>query len=263
VTEITTKAFLGIELAVGCFDDGRARVRDIELGRFLGYARPRKIRELIERELASGNLNDSDIRPVVGRVETGVASVEVTEYWLTEEAALFVSSRSDTKAGAQVLRGLIAAYEAARHDSARVTKILELCFQNEPRQVKPMFSRLIAGIIRMRGEQDGPANPAWARGLAQMIYRWAFGDDLNEDGEPAEQRLRRSLNPDPSSSRVDYSWLTDDGLRQVERVIQCGEDYADTAQDWAEWRDKMRHRWEGRPLQLMFLGSPRRLGAAE
>jgi hypothetical protein len=262
VTEITTKAFLGIELAVGCFDDGRARVRDIELGRFLGYSRPRKIRELIEKEIAAGNLSDSDVRPVAGQT-TPLGGRPGTEYLLTEEGALFVASRSETKAGAQVLRGLIAAYEAARHDSARVTKILELCFQNEPRQVKPMFSRLIAGIIRMRGEQDGPANPAWARGLAQMIYRWAFGDDLNEDGEPAEQRLRRSLNPDPSSSRVDYSWLTDDGLRQVERVIQCGEDYADTAQDWAEWRDKMRHRWEGRPLQLMFLGSPRRLGAAE
>lgn len=247
--DIKTTAFRGLEISVGSFDDGTPRCRDTDLGKFLGYSRPRDIRKQIESAMAAGLLNDSDIRAVVARVPTGVASVEVTEYWLTEEAALFVAARAETATGAEVLKSLIVAYEAARYASKRVTKILELCFQNEPRSVQPMFSRLIGAIVRMRGEQDGPANPAWARGLASMVYRWAFGDDNGD----AQQRLRRSLNPNPCGSSVDYGFCTDEGLQHLNRVIQAGEDYAAISSDWADWRSKMEHRFEGRPLQITFM----------
>lgn len=259
MNEIETKEFLGLQIAVGAFNDGVPRCRDIDLGAFLGYARPRKVRELIEREQKTGNLNDSDVRPVVGRSRTDGQNPafgrEVTEYWLTEEAALFVAARAETATGAQVLKALIVAYEAARQQSQRVTKILELCFQNEPRTVKPMFSRLIAALIRMRGEQDGPANPPWARGLASLVYRLAFGDD----DDNAQQRLRRTLNPEPGGGAVDYGFCTDEGLAQLNRVIQAGEDYADISSDWSDWKTKMLHRFEGRPLQLTFMAQVPRL----
>jgi hypothetical protein len=43
------------------------RIRDIDLAERLGYERPRKIRDLIERLCREGKLNDSELRPVVGR----------------------------------------------------------------------------------------------------------------------------------------------------------------------------------------------------
>lgn len=49
-------------------DGDEPRVLDEELGRRLGFARPRDIRKLIERPISDGILNDSDIRATVARV---------------------------------------------------------------------------------------------------------------------------------------------------------------------------------------------------
>jgi len=245
-----TKAaqFMGLEIVVDVAEDSVPRCRDIDLGQFLGYSRPRKVRELIERERAAGNLNDSDVCPVAGHPNRDpVFKRTAVEYWLTEQAALFVAARSETKTGADVLKALIDAYSQAKQ-SARVTRILELCFQDEPRQVKRMFSGLIAELLTMRGEKGHPGNPPWSRSLASDVYRWAFG----EDGETGQQSHRRLLNPDPHGASVDYGYCTDEGLQQLQRVIHSGVDQAKLSASWGEWRAKMVHLYDGQPLQLAF-----------
>lgn len=102
------------------------RMRDEDLGRLLAYARPRKVREQIVKELKSKNLNDFDVCPTQGRVtatgrprKDGTVAPQVAtqhEYWLTKRAALFVAARSDTQKGAEILTYLIALYEAAAAD---------------------------------------------------------------------------------------------------------------------------------------------------
>lgn len=196
---------------------------------------------LQETELAAGNLNDSACRPVRGR-RAGAAPVIDTEYWLTEEAALFVSARSDTKRGAEVLNALILAFTGAREAGGRVNRVLELCFANEPRQVRRMFSGLIGALLNLRGEEPGRQAPAWAPGLAEMVYRWAFGSE--------SQKLRRELNPEPGFNAVDYGFCTDDGLRRLERILQAGEDYAVDSHSWHDWRAKMERRFGDKPVQL-------------
>lgn len=72
------------------FPDGEARVRDIDLGTFLGYANPRKIREIIDRH--SDTLGQ---RPAVGRrPERG--GTPVSEDFLTERQCLMVLRWCDT-----------------------------------------------------------------------------------------------------------------------------------------------------------------------
>jgi hypothetical protein len=264
-TEIKTQDFHGLQLATSdSFDDGEPRCRDLDLGKFLGYSRPRKVRELIEREIKAGNLSDSDVRPVVGRVTAGgrprkdgtaIPSVEmdVTEFWLTLSAGLFVAARSETKVGAELLKSLIEAWTLARMDK-RVHNILQLCWAKEPKPVQAMFAPLIRALLDLRDKDESP-NPPWARLLASMCYAWAFGPDW----ETGQQRHRRNTEPD--CKRRDYWWLNEDGLRQLQRVIDTGIDYTFQAIDWDQWVAMMRRRYEGRPIQLYF-AQPKMLRAS-
>lgn len=264
-TEIRTQDFHGLQLATSdSFDDGEPRCRDVDLGKFLGYSRPRDVRKLIEREMKSGNLNDSNVRATVARVNTGRPTVgerkcpavekDVTEYWLTLSDGLFVAARSETKVGAELLRSLIEAWTLARMDK-RVHNILQLCWAKEPKPVQTMFAPLIRALLDLR-DKDESLNPPWARILASMSYAWAFGPDW----ETGQQRHRRSTEPD--CKRRDYWWLNEDGLRQLQKIIDTGVDYTYQAIDWNHWVSMMRRRYEGSPIQLYF-AQPKMLRSAK
>ena len=85
-------------------------IHDLELAKALHYARPRKIRDLIERlwpkDPKTGKRNDIEARPTVGRIKvrpgiTRPAAGE--EFWLTRAQALKVAARSETEVGDAVL----------------------------------------------------------------------------------------------------------------------------------------------------------------
>ncbi len=91
------------------------RIRDLDLARCLEYDRPRKIRDLIDRW--GPELGHLEQRPTVGRYEIrpGIEhSQDVTEYWLTEEQALFIAAKSGTRVAVRLLRGVIRIFVLAR-----------------------------------------------------------------------------------------------------------------------------------------------------
>lgn len=78
---------------------GTPRTRDLDFATWLGFERPRKVRELIRRMESSGKLRGVEWRPTVGRRNVrgdGVQEFTVTEAWLTREQALLVATQSDT-----------------------------------------------------------------------------------------------------------------------------------------------------------------------
>lgn len=85
------------------FGDGEPRVRDVEVGRRLGMARPEDIRQQISKyadDLAElGDLTSSPLHD-----GTGCPS---REYWLNMEQALFVVGRSETQLGRALLKEFI------------------------------------------------------------------------------------------------------------------------------------------------------------
>jgi hypothetical protein len=94
---------------------GEERVRDVALGEVLGYGRPRDIRPLIERNL--DDLPGIYVRGTVSRTSMprgGERETEGEEYLLTLDEALFVAARSETPAGAAVLKRLIHVFRLAR-----------------------------------------------------------------------------------------------------------------------------------------------------
>jgi hypothetical protein len=90
-------------------------IEDEELATRLGYARPRKLRELIKRLIAEGKIKDVVSRPTVGRQRTrsGERTFVVDVYFLTEEQALKVIAKSETKAADAILDAMIKVFRAA------------------------------------------------------------------------------------------------------------------------------------------------------
>jgi hypothetical protein len=95
-------------------DGDEPRILDEELGARLAFSRVRDIRKLIERMIADGFLNDSDIRATVARVATGVASRSATVYRLSETGALLVIARSNTKIAHAITRQVVQVFIAVR-----------------------------------------------------------------------------------------------------------------------------------------------------
>ena len=108
-------------------EDGEPHVRDLDVGEFLAYSRTRDIRKIIERNL--DDLPGIYVRDTVARTSMprgGEREVEGREYLLTLAEALFVAARSETPAGAAVLKKLIAVYlDARRGRPLDVAKLIE------------------------------------------------------------------------------------------------------------------------------------------
>lgn len=100
------------DIDLKAFDDG-PRALDLDIAKRLGFTRPRKVRELIERNM--GELLRFGTCPAVGRVIKGArGSTKVNEYWLNEEQALLVAALSETAKAAEVRHMLIKVFVAWR-----------------------------------------------------------------------------------------------------------------------------------------------------
>lgn len=94
-------------------------IRDLDLAERLGYSRPRKIRELIEKLIERGQLTSVKWRPTVGRQTVGRGrggerEYEANEYHLTEGQALKVIARSETEVADAILDEMIRVFMLAR-----------------------------------------------------------------------------------------------------------------------------------------------------
>ncbi|MDX6806340.1 hypothetical protein [Terrihabitans rhizophilus] len=124
------------------------RAKDTDLGRKLGMPRPRGIRELIKRhrvELeAFGDLVETEAathggtRRTVGRV-----------YWLNEEQALLISTKSDAPLAAEVRQMLIRVFVAFRR--GHLVPALPLAPAEAARAVTETFGAYFDAATRFLG----------------------------------------------------------------------------------------------------------------
>jgi hypothetical protein len=92
--------------------DGEPRIRDLDLAERLGFERPRKIRELIERNMAE--ITDMGVCPAVGQTHGPKGGRPTKEYFLNEEQALVVATLSNTSQARAVRSLLIKTFVAYR-----------------------------------------------------------------------------------------------------------------------------------------------------
>jgi hypothetical protein len=101
------------EIGLTIIDD-EPRCRDLDLADRLGFDRPRKIREIIERNIEEIQTFGPAPRRGALLVRPQGGAVDVEEYWLNEEQALLVSVLSKAKHAAAVRAMLIKVFVAWR-----------------------------------------------------------------------------------------------------------------------------------------------------
>ena len=99
-------------------NQGEPRIRDIDVGKMLGYVEPRMVRKLIKRHWARlEKFAEISQRSTVERYESkpGVWQTrEVIEYWLTQSQALVVVTKSETEHADNCIEMLIRVCEQVR-----------------------------------------------------------------------------------------------------------------------------------------------------
>lgn len=126
--------------------DGEPRARDLDIAERLGYERPRVIRELIERNRTElETFGSLAVRHGKSRGQ------EFTEYWLTEEQALLVASRSDADNAPAVRRMLIKVFVAWRRGHLPIRRQ-----STEIRELASVFGacKQIARLAGFKGNQQ-------------------------------------------------------------------------------------------------------------
>jgi hypothetical protein len=154
---------LALKQGTRVFDDGVARVRDIDLAVFLEYTQPRDIRKRIKREL--GALEEFGVvwRATVARQDSGQHGgirSDTEEFWLNKKQALFIAARGETTKADEVLIVLVDvfdAYESGQLIPAKQTPQMEL-LETEKNQIGLRMDRLETevkgGFARVEGKLD-------------------------------------------------------------------------------------------------------------
>jgi hypothetical protein len=240
---------------------GVSRIRDVDLAEFLEMERPANIRQTIAKYLRDEKLNDSDV--FTQRVPIGTMAEKGTpgrkpaeEYWLSEEGALFVASRSEMPRGTQMLRALIAAFEELRRQNGVISHVLTFYFATAPNKLKDRpFRDLIRALLKLRSRDpakrgiDATLNPPWGPSLASWVYDWS----IKAHGQ---QKHRRFVNPKPTASKPDYDWLTGPGFDACKHVLQTGADFAKVLDSWEDWKYRMELAFGAKVIQMQLPSAP-------
>ncbi|MFO0662279.1 MAG: hypothetical protein U0165_20975 [Polyangiaceae bacterium] len=201
--------------------DRRPRILDLELAERLGYDRPRAIRGLIRRLIESGALAEvqhhATSRTFELELDTEVnhgGSVGEVEYWLTEEQALLVCSRSNAQRGAhghatrtEAVQKIISAFVAARdHKAAEEVEARRQELEIRKLEAEAATARARSAILDTTLsqisdlERHGVISTATAVYQRARVVRELLGIDLVErhDLRPATKPAQVSLPLDTS-----------------------------------------------------------------
>jgi hypothetical protein len=148
------------------------RVRDLDLAGWLGFERPRKVRELVRRMEGEGKLAGVNWRPTMGRQPVGpggkgVREFETLEAWLTREEALLVATQSGTPRAWAITRIMVRVFDAVLQRAARSTP------------ATAEFGGLLEAAVRMaiqsseqrHAEQIARLEAHHERAIAAMVHR--------------------------------------------------------------------------------------------
>ncbi|MGE0322253.1 MAG: hypothetical protein AB7K71_10720 [Polyangiaceae bacterium] len=245
---VQSAKFNGLAVAVGGFADGIPRVRDLDLAKWLGFSVPYDIRKLVRRYAGRGFFNHSKLFAIVAKSSHGRRG---TEYWLTEEQALFIAAKTEQPRGVELLEELILCFMEARRRHGRPLNYDRLLFQLEERRAWESFwdDGTIVSICKLyRWPTHGSTGSIYQplSGVMNRLYRLLLGDVLVDE-------IKRR-NPNPAKGH-NHHQLLQDKLRE-----RCGEDlrlvkiFADQSATPAEWWNRLEYHFRRDPLQLGLVG---------
>lgn len=155
----------GAEFAFTVNGDGEPLARDVDVARWLGFERERKIRELIERHRPSlGEVSPyrgaKPSSPSGGRPGSGSL--------LTEAQALYLAAKSETPNAVQVLKTMIAVYVLARRGSDPLQAL-----RNEVAELRGMLMAAPKRLPKRRPRVPSTVKGKWTlTTLGEVAEAW-------------------------------------------------------------------------------------------
>ncbi|WP_438032415.1 hypothetical protein [Sorangium sp. So ce204] len=150
--------------------DSEPLVRDLDLGERLGFERPRKIRELIDRMENDGKIAAVFRRPTVGR--RGFAEEIIDERWLTEAQALKVAAKSDTDVADALLDEMIRVYMLARRGELPQQRATSVIQDDRESQLRLLALRQRLGLELLSAAPPGVLSEDYIR--HKVEHSWAL-----------------------------------------------------------------------------------------
>jgi hypothetical protein len=215
--------------------EGEPRARDLDIADRLGFERPRKIRELIERNIAE--LQRYGLTPRRGApIVSGKGRVsEVEEYWLNEPQALLIAMRSDAELAPAVREMLIRVFMAWRQGRSAPAfdeaKIARIAGEAAVAAVNAMLPTMIAEAVASgefsigKGFTAGQVvdlarvpGASGMRGLDKFVSGRLVSAHVARGVAMREGRLgkRAARLFDPTTCR---EWLANGGREAIERRV--------------------------------------------
>jgi hypothetical protein len=130
--------------------NGEMRIRDEDLGERLGFAKPAKIRELIERHKET--LCKINILPTAGKIHVG-AGRPATVYYLDKKQAIFITAKSETGNATDLTIEIIERFVAYERGAAPRATVIEPA--EPPEQVLDLSGSL--SLVRETRQSFGVA----------------------------------------------------------------------------------------------------------
>lgn len=158
-------------------DDAGAWVEAEALGAWLGYARPRKAKELALQLKKDGILNDSEVCPLRGQT-TSAGGRPAREVWLSRGGALKLAAKSETPRANALLNLIVAVFEAVIDKRVAVND-----------------ERVMAAVSELRSLATGLARQVETQAQEIRQLRASYANDVGEvSAEWVEQNVRTPLH---------------------------------------------------------------------
>lgn len=167
-------------------ENNEPRVRDLDLADRLGYAHPIDIRKLVRRYQNSGDLSREEVLATVAKSTGGRPG---TEFWLSEAAALFIVTKSETKNAIALTKEMIRVFMLVRRGMIETQPSLELG------ELKLMVIELRSELSRQALE-GGMIGESGARIVSERILelsQWQYMRSSAPSIKSAQTRIRQKL----------------------------------------------------------------------
>ncbi len=235
---------LGIELH-NDFDDKVPRIRDVDLGRQLGLARPSDIRATIKAHIEILNgLGVLGRRPQTPGKLGGRPTIE---YWLNKEQALIVASKSETDVGKQTLVMLVKVFsEFEKLIAERMERLPPFLRERPAPWTKTWQDELMHELCKLRGELFTGRHPRWCARINSVVYECLLGRELYAQ--------LKALNPSPSKGHNHHQLITAEHRTIFARKLNDVMLLARHSGSLPELEDRLRFEYQGEPLQLPLVG---------
>lgn len=224
------------------FEDKEPRIRDLELAKRLGYAKPYDIRRLIIRMHEDGKLPGISQFVTVANRADGLPSKPSKEFWLDERACLKVIAKSDTANADAILDQIIDVFMAYRRG-----KLLPRLLADAPCEWDPMWTtKVVSALCHLYGQPYSGRFPSFLASVIQRIYKLVL--------EPATYIDMKVRNPDPKWGSNHHQWLTEQARERFRKELVVIEGTALSSNSREEFWSRLERVYLGEDCSVIVTG---------